>query len=147
MNSGFTKIYSLIVHDFVIYDSRVGAALGLLVRNFCEETGRVKTPEELRFAWGAKRRGASVNTKITDNPRNPSYKGYKFPILTNNTKLHINNNIRANWLLKEVLQRTTSKFNMLDENLRLRALEAALFMIGYDVKDRRSIKVTDIVKK
>lgn len=29
MNSGFAKLYSLIIDDFVIYDSMVGAALGL----------------------------------------------------------------------------------------------------------------------
>ena len=34
MNSGFTKIYSLCIDNFVIYDGRVGAALGLLVRKF-----------------------------------------------------------------------------------------------------------------
>ena len=37
MNSGFTKIYSLYIDDFIIYDSRVGAALGFLVRCYCEE--------------------------------------------------------------------------------------------------------------
>lgn len=58
---------------------------------------------------------------------------YKFPLL-NNSKSHINNNIRANWLLKEILRTTNSKFNDLDENVALRALEAALFMIGYNVR-------------
>ena len=52
MNSGFTKIYSLIVQDFIIYDSRVGAALGLLIKCFCEDKQKEKIPEELRFAWG-----------------------------------------------------------------------------------------------
>lgn len=133
MNSGFTKIYSLIVRDFVIYDSRVGAALGLFVRNFCEDTDRVKIPDELRFAWGDKRQGSSCNSNNMKNPRNPSYNDYKFPKLMYNNKLHINNNIRANWLLKETLQRTKSKFNLLEERDALRALESALFMIGYEV--------------
>lgn len=137
MNSGFTKIYSLIVKDFIIYDSRVGAALGLLVKCFCENTKKEKIPEELRFAWGLKRKSPYSQIENYENPRNPSNQLYKFPILNNN-KLHINNNIRANWLLKEILQKTNSKFNYLDESMALRALEAALFMIGYEVRTDRS---------
>ena len=34
MNAGFVKIYSLLCDDCVIYDGRVGAALGLLTRQF-----------------------------------------------------------------------------------------------------------------
>ena len=132
MNSGFTKIYSLIVEDFVIYDSRVGAALGLLVKYFCEETKKEKIPEELRFAWGIKRK--TLYGQIAENPRNPSNQIYKFPLI-NNSKIHIMNNNRANWLLKEILNKTNSKFHYLDEGMALRALEAALFMIGYEVRD------------
>jgi len=44
INSGFTKIYSLLVDDFVMYDGRVGAALGLLGRLFCQETGLDRIP-------------------------------------------------------------------------------------------------------
>ena len=36
MNAGFTKVYSLLLDDFPIYDGRVGAALGYLVRMYCE---------------------------------------------------------------------------------------------------------------
>ncbi len=34
MNSGFTKIYSLLIDIYIIYDGRVGAALGLLARQY-----------------------------------------------------------------------------------------------------------------
>ena len=34
MNAGFVKIYSVLLDSCVIYDGRVGAALGLLVRQF-----------------------------------------------------------------------------------------------------------------
>ena len=52
MTAGFTKIYSLLMDDFVIYDSRVGATLGLLVRKFCEEKRLIAIPLELLFAYG-----------------------------------------------------------------------------------------------
>lgn len=134
MNSGFTKIYSLIVNDFIIYDSRVGAALGLLVKSFCEETKKEKIPEELLFSWGLKRKTSYDQLKYSENSRNPSNQLYKFPLL-NSSKLHINNNVRANWLLKEILNKTNSKFNSLDKGISLRAIEAALFMIGYEVRN------------
>lgn len=142
MNSGFTKIYSLIVKDFIIYDSRVGATLGLLVKKYCEETNKDKIPEELRFAWGLKRQTLYGQTKSSENPRNPSNNIYKFPLLTN-SKLHIDNNIRANWLLKEILNKTNSMFNYLDNSVTLRALEAALFMIGYEVRTYKSENMKD----
>ncbi len=49
MNSGFTKIYSLCIDDFIIYDGRVGAALGLLVRKFCEDSKLEAVPVKLRL--------------------------------------------------------------------------------------------------
>ena len=35
MNSGWTKVYALMLDDFPIYDGRVGAAMGYLVRRYC----------------------------------------------------------------------------------------------------------------
>lgn len=127
MNSGFTKIYSLLLDDFVIYDSRLGAALGLLVRMFCEESGHAMIPDELFFAFG---RGRS-----NSNRRNPNNQQFKFPELLNNPKRHIINNIKASWLIKEIITSTTSSFNQLDTTIQIRALESALFMIGYHVND------------
>lgn len=48
MNSGFSKIYSLLVDDFIMYDSRVAAALCLLVRRFCEAKGLNEVPGSLK---------------------------------------------------------------------------------------------------
>lgn len=66
---------------------------------------------------------------------------YKFPKLDNTPAKHTENNMRANWLLKAIIDNTKSDFAELDEKIRLRALEAALFMIGYDVKQQTSITV------
>ena len=128
MSSGFTKIYSLLMDDFVIYDGRVGAALGLLVKTFCEEKGLQTIPSELLFAYG----NAKGDANTVQKRRNASNSKYKFPLLDPNRN-HTVNNIRANWLLKEILDKSDSKFNQIPMKLRMRGLEAALFMIGYDV--------------
>lgn len=124
MNAGFTKIYSLLINDFIIYDGRVGAALGLLVRRYCEQFDLPFIPPLLRFAYGKAR---------NSNRRDPSSHRFIFPVLANSWPKHTDNNIRANWLLKEVIETRKSKFNLLPPSKRLRALESALFMIGYDV--------------
>lgn len=128
MNSGFTKIYSLLVSDFIIYDGRVGATLALLVRLFIEDCGDFNIPKQLNFAYGNAR--VSKYEKNVINRRNPSNDNIRFPQLTNNPILHIDNNIRANWLIKKVLEESMFCNN---EN-PIRKFEAALFMIGYDVR-------------
>ena len=131
MNSGFTKLYALLMPDFVIYDSRVGAALGLLVRRFCEDKKRANVPDVLSFAY-AKARPAKGH-QPGRNPRDPSTALHQFPALRNDAVFHTRHNLRANWLLRGVLDKTNSRFNSLPDGQQLRALEAALFMIGYQV--------------
>lgn len=131
MNSGFTKIYSLLIDDFVIYDSRVGASLGLLIKQFLEEREIENIPTVLNFAYGNAR--PTKNDKGKVNRRNPSNDKYKFPVLSNNDLKHTKNNIYANWLLKELSEK--SVFN--NEYNPIRALESALFMIGYSVRQEQ----------
>jgi hypothetical protein len=132
MNSGFTKIYAVLIPDFVIYDSRVGAALGLLVKKFLEESNNEKIPESLNFSYGRARSTKNdYNSHNLRNSRDPSSDKFVFTCLNNNPIRHIKNNIQANWLLKEIAMR--SKFR--NTPTPLRALEAALFMIGYDVRN------------
>jgi hypothetical protein len=128
MNSGFTKIYSLCADDFIIYDGRLGAALGLLSRLYCEENGLSAIPEELLFSWG---RGKGGDPRRRD----PSRGIYVYPELGANGKRHLENNIRANWLIKEITRTTASRFGKLEPHSRMRALESALFMIGYQVNN------------
>lgn len=49
-NAGITKVYSLVLEDFIIYDSRVAATLGWLVATFCRAGAR-EVPDALRFPW------------------------------------------------------------------------------------------------
>jgi hypothetical protein len=136
MNSGFTKIYALYIDEFIMYDGRVGAALGLMVRIFCEENDLRDIPKELAFAW---ERGRTTTYEPSSlNRRNPSNERYVFPKLNNNPRRHFENNIRANWLLWDVLSKTKSQFGRLDRDVQMLALESALFMIGYDVRGKRT---------
>ena len=124
MSSGFSKIYSLLLDHFIIYDSRVAAALGYFVRLYCEEMHLPKVPEPLRFAYCASR---------GTHRRNPSKGLYHFPIMQPNK--YAMHNLRASWLLQEVVNRPSNLFYQLHDKQRLRALEAALFMIGYELPE------------
>lgn len=132
-NAGFTKIYSLLFDDFIIYDSRVAAALGLFVVKFCKESNRTGIPDELNFGWMPPKEGkSSKDAKIRD----PS-SGELVHQRANNERRHAHSNIRANWILGKVLSidnSPKSPFNGINNNQdKLRALEAAFFMIGYDI--------------
>jgi hypothetical protein len=135
INSGFTKIYSLLVDDFIMYDGRVGAALGLLGRLFCQEAGLANIPQEIEFSYG---RGQEAPGGMTGpNRRNPSTAEYRLPEFTGDRQRHLDDNIKAGWLLKDLADKANSKFNDLPQapplNERLTAMQSALFMIGYDV--------------
>lgn len=138
MNSGFTKIYALKFDDFTIYDGRVGAAFGLLVRKYIDllDNKPNEIPILLSFPWG---RGQTPKTRYT---RNPSDNKYTFPELSAGRE-HAKWNIRANWILKQVASECGDFWGITDDQEKLRALEAALFMIGYAV----SIKSNKETKK
>lgn len=134
INSGFTKLYFLLVDDFVMYDGRVGAALGLLGRLYAEETGLAAIPDPVKFSFGSGK-VAAPNNKV--NRRNPSTNKYKLPEFGGNRVRHLTDNIKASWLLKAIADRTSSRFSLLPQdpplNMRLTAIQSALFMVGYDV--------------
>lgn len=127
-NAGMTKVYSLISKDFIIYDSRVAAALGLAIAKYVESGNSMV--QELGFPWSPAKEGKNAR-----NPKNrdPGTGELKFPRLREGP-LHAEWNLKASWLLCAVIEqdkKKQGKFAQLDEPLR--GLEAALFMIGYDL--------------
>ena len=144
-NAGFTKIYSLHFSDFVIYDSRVAAALSLFVLLYCAATGKAGVPESLSFPCmppqtykrksGAPRRPSRRNPSASDISGNE----WKFPSCNNSHERHIRGNVRANWLLTSAIaddpnpgqNRFIAGYGL----AALRAVEAALFMVGYDLEN------------
>ncbi len=138
MNAGFTKVYALLASNFIIYDGRVGAALGYLVALFLEHSGDDLT-NDLQFHWG--------KSESKERYRDPSIidKGWIFPKLNNNSEGNwAESNVKANWLLSSAIEMLPSSFifgGYKKENM-LHAVEASLFMLGYDfpnLKPRKSV--------
>lgn len=121
MNSGFSKIYSLMLDDFPIYDSRVACALASLVRAHCLETGLSTVPELLAFGIPASRGSVS---------RDPSVGTLRFPTLWPAVRSrYARTNVMAAWLLKPLSE--AGPFAELPAGHRMIALQSALFMVGY----------------
>ncbi len=120
MDSGTTKIFSLASGGrSIIYDDRVGAALGLLVIRYLNsiptERRPTSVPEELRFMRSDKK------------GRNPSNELYRFPRRGKYpSQVHALSNLRANWIIHSLAEEFSGEWDP-------RKLEAALFMIGYRV--------------
>jgi hypothetical protein len=128
LNAGFVKVYSVLLDHFVIYDGRVGAALGLLVRNFCRQANHPIVPGALAFAYGAPKEAEQPKERKL---RNPSHETLTFPKLRNDPRFHAAQAIRANWLLKAALDAERGAFSPAEDGFH--ELAAALFMIGYDL--------------
>jgi hypothetical protein len=129
LNAGFTKVYSLLIKDFIIYDSRVAKALCKLISQFLalkNQLGNNNVDPLLALKIPRGRRDEGGNL-IFDNR-------FAFQLFNDNNNYHQISNIRASWILKEVLRVSPkSQFNQLPNDQNLRALEAALFMIGYQI--------------
>lgn len=127
-NAGMTKVYSLICRYFVIYDSRVAAALGWAVVLYCRAKGIATVPPELAFPWAPAKESGPVIAKR----RNPSEGTLIFPRLKAGPH-HAKWNMKASWVLRAVLDHPNAKNSGFRSVNGLRQLEAALFMIGYDL--------------
>lgn len=132
-NSGMTKIYSLVCPEFLIYDSRVAAALGMLVVQYCKAEGLTKVPDALCFPWAAAKEGENAEAP---KRRNPSTGTLHFKRLRAGSH-HALWNIRASWILSQVLAHEAaadSPFHTTDDPAdALRRVEQSLFMWGYDL--------------
>jgi hypothetical protein len=96
-----------------------------------------KVPEGLCFPWAAAKEGKNT---LAPKRRDPGTGGLKFKVLRSGHH-HAMWNMRASWVLSAVLAHPSaagSRFHLVPTpNDPLRALEAALFMIGYDLGDQR----------
>ncbi|MDD3877481.1 MAG: hypothetical protein PHT69_12750 [Bacteroidales bacterium] len=133
INSGFTKIYAAYIDGFTMYDGRVGAAICSLVGHYLLEVKSEKIPPELIFgwAWGM----GNVETRKNRNPNCKKFSFGEFPEITERAReLHFISNIKANWLLNSLAQKTNIYENeSLDK--RVFALQSALFMLGEKIPE------------
>ena len=124
MNAGFSKIYSLILDHFPMYDSRVACALASLVRWFCEEEGYQGVPDSLAFGIPPNQgKEGKVN-------RDPSRGAFSFPkTQRSGAGLYARSNLMAAWILDELAKH--GPFGKLGDDERQFALQSAMFMIGH----------------
>jgi hypothetical protein len=135
MNSSMTKVYALADPEqfLIIYDGRVGAALGHLARLYLEQSGQGTVPEDLRFRWGAKQ---PPPPRGQIDPRNPSRGRYVFPALFSPYPYdlqHAEMVRQGSVLVSECVRLIMSPRSRVSP----RELEAALFMWGYRVNEER----------
>lgn len=138
-NAGFTKIYSLLFDDFVIYDSRVAAALCLLiVRFWCKRNlhsqRRVPIPRNLQFLCMPEYKNRRRDPNANDLQIGTFPSGSGLPVFVR----HLTSNVYANWILTAALQGSLFETEVVKYPhpypvKAIRALEAALFMIGYNL--------------
>jgi hypothetical protein len=130
MNAGWTKYYAMALPAHLIYDSRVGAALGFLARRYLESAagqaaGLPCVPPSLAFRWAA---GVG-----NGNLRDPSSTAYRFGRLgggPGGSREWARLNIQANWILAEAIRKSGAPWCSGMDGLR--RAEGALFMLGYD---------------
>lgn len=128
-NAGMTKVYSLLIDGFIIYDSRVAGALAWFVVQWMQDTKQNIIPDALRFpCMVAKAAPGPGRQKI----RNPSPGRTGFPLLGVRPYVHAQWNQRASWIIEAALQAADSS-TFTPDAAGSRKLEAALFMWGYDL--------------
>lgn len=122
MNSSVTKVYSFADSEekIIIYDGRVGAALGVLAKEFLKSKKINVLPNILDFGW------FDNQSKYRVGSRNPSDNQYKFTKL-GNTKFHANCMWKTNKLVMQIVKFLSYRCTPLE-------IERSLFMVGYDIR-------------
>lgn len=120
-NAGTTKVHSMLLSDFVIYDSRVAAALAWLVFQWANECPQT-VPEHLRFS--CMRANSTRQKKRSPDPLAFPY----FAATGSGHHHHAKWNLRANWIIEAATAATDTLPGR--NKLSSRELEAALFMMG-----------------
>lgn len=140
MNAGLTKFFALACDASIIYDGRVGAALGLLVRKFCEQHELETVPDELAFRW---------EPQTGKNPlkRDASSGALRFSRIRGRSRTWAAWNIRANWVLSAALDlaRHMPGSQWCSGIDGLRRVEAALFTMGYQIPCRPAAGYRDSI--
>lgn len=129
VDSGTTKVFSLLIPGFAMLDSRVGCALGIIASRYWQSTGRPihALPEILRFMWGG---------EDNRNP-NPNAQGIAvFRKLSNDGNVRAIQNFQVSWLLGDVAEKLQSHNFFIGKQVSqiVRELEAGLFVVGYGVE-------------
>jgi hypothetical protein len=136
MNAMLTKVHSLVSPDGLpIYDSRVGGAIASLVAVYCAEQRQINAslegvPRLLQFPMTERNPRRSVPEVLAEYSsffiNRESDKRARSAAQWTSAK------IRLGWIMQMILDLRPSLFSSHPKEFRMRAFEAALFMIGYD---------------
>jgi len=143
MNAGFSKIYSLLSARMIMYDSRVGAALGYLVRKCAIHNKWSSIPNELLFPFAPPRNSATAVNPLNRDPG--SFHGVSFPSFSGQHGLQSIFMLRASWIIDAVINevKCIKESDLKCGKIEIpkhRFIEAGLFMIGYDLPADRMTK-------
>jgi len=134
-DSGLTKIHALFdTTGSPIYDSRVGAAMAMLYALYRDDAGSGAQPASpaLRFPSGAAR-GAQIRDPHALNAHFPA--APQFYTAGVSHVAWAQSQVKLGWIMQEVIKRTDWFYqDGADMASSCHAFEAALFMIGYDLR-------------
>ncbi len=119
MASGFSKVYSVLIDGFPIYDSRVACALNCLVEIYCRRQKVRPRPDLLKLRMPPRR-----------EPKTRWYHRCDRPGMNNDSASYARDNLKAAWLLQEMV-REPGEFGQVEGVAPIDALQHALFMVGY----------------
>lgn len=121
-NAGTTKVHSLALSDWVIYDSRVAAALAWLIHRWADGP----PPPLLQISC---MRANSQKAK----QRTPDKQYFRYFAASGDARNHHEHakwNLRTNWILGQALLQADKRSAQFQS---IRDIEAALFMVGEDL--------------
>ena len=119
MGSGFSKVYSVLVDGFPIYDSRVACALNCLVEIYCRREKVRPRPDLLKLRMPPRQEPKRIRYCRCDRPK-----------MNNDSAAYARNNLKAAWLLQEMV-REPGDFGKVEMFEPVDAVQHALFMVGY----------------
>lgn len=133
-NAGMTKVYSLLCENFIIYDSRVAAALAWCVAQWRNSLGNNAPPFENMAALAFRQPLRRLSNPMMQNPAiwnpnlhlNPIPEHNFFMGVINQPAHYATSNRYASWLVADVAARLPQGHVLRS----LRNFEAALFMMG-----------------
>ena len=118
MGSGFSKVYSVLIDGFPMYDSRVACALSGLVGIYCRRAKVGRKPDSLKLRMPPRQEPKRVRYHRCDRPK-----------MNNDSAAYAGDNLKAAWLLQEMV-RKPGEFEQVGFE-PVDALQHALFMVGY----------------
>ncbi|HIU84460.1 MAG TPA: hypothetical protein IAC66_03720 [Candidatus Aphodousia gallistercoris] len=132
MSAFLSRIYAIMIGNFIAYESRIVAALCLFIREYCRGQD-MDLPKELSLGriqgWGKGKK---------DNGRNASWERGDFFSVDTLKRRHQReseyafSNIKASWMVNRAVElaRREARPAWLEADFPVRRIEAALYMMG-----------------